>query len=268
MTPPHPPSEPIFRGIGVALVSLFDDGGGLLADDTAALARRLAGDGAAAILIGGTTGEFWTLTISERVALTQAVRAAVPARVAVLLNVGAATQEESLDAAAAAPDSGADAVLCLTPPGVEPSGFYPRIRQAVGDLPLLAYHFPRAGFEPVPLEALDLVDGTKDSSGEAERLVQTPQLPAGVFTGSPLLLGLAGAIGIPGALLALANIDTPTGAAALAGDSAAQARMVQLHRSLLGEPPPRALKRLLAERYGTPPWTRPTTLREALDAGR
>ena len=268
MSPPPPPSEPLFRGIGVALVSLFDAGGALLPDDTAALARRLADDGAAAILIGGTTGEFWTLTTAERVALTQAVRGAVPAEVSVLLNVGAATQEESLEAAAAASGSGADGVLCLTPPRVAAAAFYPLVREAVGDLPLLAYHFPRAGFAPVPLEALDLVDGTKDSSGEAERLVQTPPLPAGVFTGSPLLLGLAGAIGIPGALLALANIDTPTAAAALAGDSAAQARMVQLHRSLLGEPPPRALKRLLADRFGTPPWTRPTTLREALDGGR
>jgi 4-hydroxy-tetrahydrodipicolinate synthase len=184
----------------------------------------------------------------------------------VLLNVGAPTVQESLETAAAVADSGADAVLCLTPPGAEPSTFYPDIRARVGDLPLLAYHFPRAGFAPVPLEVLDLVDGTKDSSGDSERLVTTPALAAGVYTGSPLLLALAGAIGIAGALLALANVDPATARQALAGDRSAQARMVQLHREALGEPPPRAVKRMVAERYGTPAGTRPGTLREALDA--
>jgi 4-hydroxy-tetrahydrodipicolinate synthase len=266
MTSSTTPAEPVFRGIGVALVSLFDADGTLLTTQTAQLARQLVDDGVSAVLIGGTTGEFWTLSTAERITLTEQVRAAVPAHVPVLLNVGAATRELSMEAAAAVGDSGADAVLCLTPPGVDPAGFYPRVREAIGGLPLLAYHFPRAGFEPVPLAVLDLVDGTKDSSGESERLVQTPQMPAGVYTGSPLLLGLAGAIGVPGALLALANVDPASAQAALKGDRAAQARMVQLHRAALGEPPPRAVKRMVAERYGTPAGTRPPTLRQALDA--
>lgn len=266
MTAPTSPAEPVFRGIGVALVSLFDTDGALLVDETAQLAGQLVADGVTGVLIGGTTGEFWTLTAGERIALTQQVRATVPAQIPVLLNVGAPAEAACFEVAAAASDSGADAVLCLTPPAADPAGFYPRVRELIGDLPLLAYHFPRAGFAPVPLDVLDLVDGTKDSSGESERLVQTPPLRAGVYTGSALLLGLAGAIGLSGALLALGNVEPDTARQALEGDREAQRRMVQLHVSTLGEPPPRAVKRLAAERYGTPTATRPATLREALDA--
>lgn len=267
MTPSPTPSPPVFRGIGVALVSLFDADGSLLTSATADLAKQLVTEGAAAILIGGTTGEFWTLTTAERVALTRAVRGAVPVDVPVLLNVGAANEAMTMQTAATAHDSGADAALCLTPPQADPATFYPGVRDHIGDLPLLAYHFPRAGFAPVPLEALATVDGTKDSSGDSERLLQTPPLSAGVYTGSPLLLGLAGVIGIPGALLALANVDPATAQKAFDGDRAAQRTMADLHRSTMGKPPPQAVKRLVAERYGTPPWTRPLTLKRALGAG-
>ena len=273
MTEPQPQQtahpEPVFRGIGVALISLFDTSGSLLVDATAELAARLQERGVTAVLIGGTTGEFWTLTPDERLELAGAVRAALPTPVPLLLNVGAPSLGETLEMAAAFPDSGADAALCLTPPGVEPSNLYPQVRQRIGGAPLLAYHFPRAGFAPVGLEELaDLVDGTKDSSGEAERLVATPELSAGVYTGSPLLLGLAAAIGVPGAILALANVEPSIAVAAFDGDLAALGELARLHRRSLSEAPPRAVKRMASERFGTSDATRPLTLRAALDAAR
>lgn len=260
-------TEPVFRGVGVALITLFDDDGKLLAAETAQLARRLHDDGVTAVLIGGTTGEFWTLTPDERLALTQEVRSALPGDVPVLLNVGAPSLEGTLSAAEAFSDSGADAALCLTPPGVDPAALYPEVRTRIHGAPLLAYHFPRAGFAPVPLDALaELVDGTKDSSGEAERLVQTPRLPAGVYTGSPLLLTLAAASAVDGAILALANVDPAAAVRALDGDLAAQRELVRLHLEALGEAPPRAVKRMAAQRYGTSAATRPLALRAALEA--
>lgn len=258
---------PVFRGIGVALVSLFDDSGALLVEATAELAARLHERGVTAVLIGGTTGEFWALTPDERLELTAAVRSALPEQVPVLLNIGAPSLAETLETASALPGSGAAAALCLTPPGVDPRDLYPQVRQRIGGVPLLAYHFPRAGFSPVPLEELaELVDGTKDSSGEAERLVNTPALPAGLYTGSPLLLGLAAAIGAQGAILALANVEPSIAVAAFDGDQAALGTLARLHRESMAEPPPQAVKRMAAERFGIPARTRPLTLRAALDA--
>ena len=257
-------SGPVFTGAGVALLTLFDEGGHLLLDETAELAARLVDMGAAAVLVGGTTGEFWTLRSEERHALTAAVRAAIPQHVPVLENVGAPTAKATLATAADAAASGAQALLCLVPPDTTPAVLLPEVRALVGELPLLAYHFPRAGFTPIALEELQLVDGIKDSSGDADRLVRTPaQLPAGTFTGSPLLLNLAGALGIAGAILATANLEPAAANAALAGDQSAQATLARLHEQITADVPPRVLKQLAAQRFGTPPWTRSPTLKES-----
>ncbi|HLH28261.1 MAG TPA: dihydrodipicolinate synthase family protein, partial [Acidimicrobiales bacterium] len=74
-------SQPIFRGVGVALVTLFNDDGSLDAPATGALAARLVGLGVRAVIVAGTTGEAASLTPAERVELLAAVRAAIdPAR--------------------------------------------------------------------------------------------------------------------------------------------------------------------------------------------
>ena len=52
---------PLFAGVGVALVTLFDDGGALDAAATADLAASLADEGMTAIVIAGSTGEAATL---------------------------------------------------------------------------------------------------------------------------------------------------------------------------------------------------------------
>ena len=46
----------LFRGVGVALVTLFDAGGEVDAVSTGKLAAGLAGRGMAAVLVNGTTG--------------------------------------------------------------------------------------------------------------------------------------------------------------------------------------------------------------------
>src|SRR5687767_13647123 len=133
-------SAPLFRGAGVALLTLFDSDGALLVDETASFAATLAGEGVDAILVAGTTGEFWTLNVDERLRLVAAVRAAVPRTTPVMAGIGSSDTGEALQLAAAVEQTGADAALCFVPPGEAPSGFYPKVRDAVGDLPLLAYH--------------------------------------------------------------------------------------------------------------------------------
>ena len=84
-------AEPLFRGVGVALVTLFRDDGTLDARATAAHAACLVDIGVRAMVIVGTTGEASTLAPEEREELLAAVRQAIPptTRVPVLAGTGA-----------------------------------------------------------------------------------------------------------------------------------------------------------------------------------
>jgi 4-hydroxy-tetrahydrodipicolinate synthase len=263
------PAGPLFRGAGVALLTLFDADGRLLTGETAAFAATLTARGAAAVLVAGTTGEFWTLDDDERLSLVAAVRRAVPASVPVIAGIGALQASRALALAERVRDTGADAALCFVPLGEEPVAFYGHVRDAVGDLPLLGYHFPQVGYAPLAADGLGAlpIDGIKDSSGEPGRLLAArPVLPHGTYTGSALLLTLAAALGLPGGLLALGNLEPALAQAAAAGDVGAQGRLADVHAQLAAQPAPVVLKRLVAQRYGTPAWTRGPTLREASSA--
>ena len=67
-------AEPTFTGVGVALLTFFDDGGAVDVAATAAHARRLAEAGVRAVLVAGTTGEAETLDDPEREELIAATR--------------------------------------------------------------------------------------------------------------------------------------------------------------------------------------------------
>ena len=68
---------PIFSGVGVALLTLFDEGGSLDVQATAEHAARLVDLGVKAVAVLGTTGEPWLLTERERVDLVEEGRAPI-----------------------------------------------------------------------------------------------------------------------------------------------------------------------------------------------
>ncbi|HSY40649.1 MAG TPA: dihydrodipicolinate synthase family protein, partial [Polyangia bacterium] len=73
-----------FSGVGVALVTIFDTGGGVDAEATARHAEDLVRRGMRAVLVNGTTGEAGTLSDAERITIIEAVRKAIPAQVPVI----------------------------------------------------------------------------------------------------------------------------------------------------------------------------------------
>lgn len=245
----------LFGGTGVALVSLFDDDGRLLAGETAELAARLIQRGVTAIVVCGTTGEAATLAPEERTELIAAVRGTVPASVPVVAGTGAPTAEEAVALTLDAADAGADAALALSPRGVEdPSEYYATLASAAGELPLLAYHFPLASPPGIPRELVPElpVRGIKDSTGDADRLGFLLERFAGeVYVGSPTLLALAGPLGVTGAILGLANIVPERCAAAWAGDVEAQRALFADHLAASVDFP-RSLKERMAAELGTP----------------
>lgn len=250
------PDEPLFRGVGVALVTLFDEGGGLLAEATAAHAARLVGRGVRAVLVAGTTGEALALSAADRQELVRATRAALPPDVPLLVGTGHPERAEAVRLTAAVRDTGGiDAVLALPPPGeTDLAGYYGAVAGAAGGLPVLAYHFPQISPPGVPLEVLATlpVRGVKDSSGDAERLAAELSTYRGeVYVGSSALLALAGAFGATGTILALANLEPEGCAEAFDGSLSAQCDLLTAH--LLAHADfPAGLKRELAARVGTP----------------
>jgi 4-hydroxy-tetrahydrodipicolinate synthase len=248
----------LFTGVGVALVTLFREDGALDAPATADLAAQLAGLGVRCVLVAGTTGEAAALTADERDALVGAVRAAVPADVPVLAGTGAPTGRQAAELTERACAAGADAVLALSPPGVaDPRRYYETLAEAASR-PLLAYHFPGAAAPGIPVDLLpDLpVAGLKDSSGDAGRLLHEREVFTGdLYTGAATLVGLCGAIGAAGALVAAANAVPEQCVAASDGDAQAQLRVAAVDRHASADFPA-GYKRAAAERFGTSVVTR------------
>jgi 4-hydroxy-tetrahydrodipicolinate synthase len=252
------PTRPLFTGVGVALVTLFDEEGEIDAPATADHAVHVVEQGIRAVLVAGTTGEAATLDPDERSDLLLAVRSAVDGQVPVIAGTGAPSARQAVVPSKRAAGDGADALLVLSPPGtVDPRPYYERVAAAV-DVPVLAYHYPKVSGPGVPVDVLPElpVAGIKDSSGDAERLLlEADTLPGGVYTGSPVLVHLAGATGCAGAILGLANVDPEGCLRAWAGDGAVQRTLIDGHRgnALSGIA---GLKRTLCQHRGTSPVTR------------
>lgn len=249
-------SQPLFTGVGVALMTLFDSDGEVDPKGTAKHAARLVDDGMQAVLAAGSTGEAATLTREERIAVLEAVRSAVPDSVPVLAGTGAPSARQAAALTADARHHGADAVLVLSPPGSRRLGeYYQAAVAAAGEMPVLGYHFPGSSAPGIPVEALPSlpIRGLKDSSGDPERLlVELEEFGGWLYTGSSAILAYAGPLGATGAILALANAEPEACVAAFGGDVGAQRRLLPSHR-YAGEEVPRNVKQLAAEKYGTSP---------------
>ena len=248
-----------FTGVGVALVTLFDDDGALAAKATADLAARLVALGVRGVLVAGTTGEAAALSAEERGELVGAVRAALPPEVPVIAGTGAPTGAQAALLTEGAFDAGADAVLALSPPGVaDPRPYYDRLASAAAGRPLLAYHFPFASSPGLPVHLLPElpVTGLEDSSGDAARLLhEVDAFDGDLYTGATSLVSLCGTLGTAGAMLAIANVAPEDCVAAFAGDAAAQVRLAALDRKVAADFRG-GYKRAVADRFGTSPVTR------------
>ncbi len=247
-------TEPLWRGVAVALVTLFDEGGAVDVPATAAHAARLVEVGVRAVLVAGSTGEAEALTDEERVALVAAVKQACP-EVPVLAGASAAWAGAAAERVTAAVTAGADAVLVAPPRRAgDLAGFYRTIAGAAGGAPVLAYHFPGVVGGAVPVEALPelAISGIKDSTGDPERLLRTLDAWTGwTYVGSSTVVSYAGQLGASGAILAVANAVPEECLAAFDGDGAAQRRLIVAHLAARDRFP-RGLKELVAQRFGTP----------------
>lgn len=249
----------LFSGVGVALVTVFDEAGDLDPGSTGKLAADLTGRGVRAVLVSGSTGEAATLADTERIALIEAVRAAVPDSVPVIAGTGAPSARQAAALTSAAAAAGADAVLTWCPATcTDLPGYFSAVHEAADGRPVLAYHNPWMPSAEIPVDALASlpVAGLKDSSGSPDRLLdELAHYRGETYVGSSGYLALAGPMGADGALLALANLDPEGCARAFGGDAGAQRELAELHLEVR-RGGPAAIKRILATARGICPVAR------------
>ena len=86
------------------------------------IAKKLVEDNMAdTIVIGGTTGEFFTMNFEERIKLFQVVKEAVGNKIPLIPGVGATSTKETIELAKKAEELGFDAVMVVSPYYTKPN---------------------------------------------------------------------------------------------------------------------------------------------------
>ena len=214
----------VLDGVIVALLTPVDREGRVDHGALRQLTERVVAGGVTAVSPLGSTGEGYSLSLEQRLAVTGTVAAAVPAGMPVIPGVFAHNHEQALAEIAAYAGHGGTAVLAA-PPGyyqlaaAEQQGYFSRVADAAA-LPLVLYNIPvftKVQIAPsaaVALAAHPRVIGLKDSGKDlgyaAELLdaVAAAGAAAGfsVLTGTDSMLVSYMLAGAQGTICASANI--------------------------------------------------------------
>jgi dihydrodipicolinate synthase/N-acetylneuraminate lyase len=141
----------------------------------------------------------------------QAARKRVPNGVPILLGTGAFKGwEETEQMTRECADAGADVFLIMSPPSIPAdAAHYERLRDIADSTPTWVYHVPEVSAPGVPVDVAPKLDvvALKDFSGDADCLAAevVARSDRPIYVGSPTVLTLARALGLPGAILALGN---------------------------------------------------------------
>jgi len=133
-----------FGAVLTAMVTPFDDEGGLDLDAAARLARWLVENGNDGLVVSGTTGEAPVLSDQEKADLWTAVAEAVT--VPVIAGAGTNDTRHSLELTAVAERAGVAGILAVTPYYSRPpqAGLAAHFRALAGStrLPVMIYDIP------------------------------------------------------------------------------------------------------------------------------
>ncbi len=247
-----------FHGASVAIVTPFIDGR-LDEKGLVDLIEFQIANGTHGIVPCGTTGESATLDFAEHKRVIELTVQTVAGRVPVIAGTGANSTLEAIELTESAKESGADAVLSVTPyyNKPNPEGLYQHfkaIAEAV-DIPMFLYNVPgRTAINMLPetvarLSRVKNIIGIKEACGSIEQVSDVIRLcpkdfivlSGDDFTAMPTVL-----IGGRGVISVISNVY-PQGMAemmnaALAGDlekaNALHYRMYPLMKALFCAPNP------------------------------
>jgi 4-hydroxy-2-oxoglutarate aldolase len=186
-----------------------------------ALLESLGEDPLAGYVLGGSNGEFTSLTADERLQVVSAARAVVPKGRLLIAGSGAESTRETIALTRAMAERGADAVLVVTPSyfrgrmtAAALEGHFGAVADAA-PVPVVLYNVPaNTGVDLTAATAIKLsrhpnIIGLKDSGGDLQKMALVIRDSAPdfqVLAGSAGFLLPALVLGAVGGIAALANL--------------------------------------------------------------
>jgi 4-hydroxy-tetrahydrodipicolinate synthase len=258
-------NRPLFRGSGVALVTPFDEAG---VNESAlrSLVRFQLGEGSAALVVCGSTGEAATMLPEEQREAIRIVASEAAGAVPVIAGCGGSDTAAVARLAGGARAAGADAVLLSAPPYNKPPqrGLLAHFRAVLdgADLPAILYNVPGrtgVGIDPDTVAELaedDRVIGIKEACGDLSQVADLAARVRGriaLWSGNDDQILPILSLGGDGVISVLANVapaDTARMVSSyLDGDTATatdlQLRYLPLIRALFAVSNPIPVKTLL-----------------------
>lgn len=206
--------QPLFTGVATAIVTPFCDNR-LDLDTFARLLSQQTEAGVDAIVVCGTTGEASTLTAEEKATLWRFAAELLRGKALLIAGVGTNDTRASLNLARLARDSGAQALLAVTPYynkcSQEGLALHYEVLADATELPLITYNVPsRTGVDLKPETCARLmrhprIAGIKEAGGSITRVAQLRSLCGDAFpvwcgnddqTVAMMSLGAAGVVSV------------------------------------------------------------------------
>lgn len=170
----------IFSGIYVPIITTFQPDLSIDYEAWGAAIDWQLENGVRGIVVGGSTGEFFSLTQEERVSQLEFARDRIAGRGALIVGVNDILPERCFSLARAAREAGADALLVAAPPYSLPDQkeLVSHVLQIdrIADLPIMLYNYPGRTGVNMEEEFLGRISQTgnvcaiKESSGDIDRI--------------------------------------------------------------------------------------------------
>ena len=280
-----------FKGIMAAVLTPLN--GDLSPDHETWLAhcRWLLSQGCHGLAVLGTTSEANSFSLSERLAMLDAIGAAGIPGDRLVPGTGCCAIPDTVALTQKALDIGAAGVLMLPPFYYKPVGddglfaAYSEVIQRIGDsrLRILLYHIPQNTGVPISLDLIemlikaypDTVVGIKDSAGDFANMKAMCETFPGfrVFSGSDAFLLDVLKIGGAGAITACNNVCASVSARVYdhretAEGESDQAELSAIRKTIQSFPLVEALKEVMARSTGHDGWRTLRPPLRALDAAQ
>ena len=198
-----------------AVITPFDDKGRIDEAMFARVVRQQIADGVTGFVVGGCTGEFWSMSMEERRHLHALCVEVVAGKVPVIAGTSAITTADTIALTTHARDAGCDGAMLMPPwfvklPARDIVEHFAAVSKAV-DLPLMAYNIPSTNINPITpaiadrLADIENVVALKESSFDYDNFYATVNLvkdrvrvfgPTRGFGCAALQLGAVGSVGV------------------------------------------------------------------------
>jgi dihydrodipicolinate synthase/N-acetylneuraminate lyase len=240
----------MLQGVIVAMLTPFDEKGGLYDEGVRGVASWLIEKGVHGLFVCGTAGEGLLMSTEQRLRVAEIAVNEVKGRIPVIVHAGAISTAEAIILARHAQESGAQAAGVVAPPFYSLDhtcrvNHFVRVAQAVPNFPVYLYNLPGLAKNDIAPEVVaDVcrqvanVAGIKDSSRDVQRLKDYAEAtPDGfeVIVGSDgILLGGLQAGAVAG-VSALASVFPEPVVGVWDGFVAGDLEMAQANQEMIGQ---------------------------------